>query len=218
MRINKYIAQNSGLSRRVIDEYIGKGKVLVNGRNAEIGQSVSDNDLIVVDGQELKSTPKITILFNKPVGYVCSRQGQGSQTIYDILPDRYNNLKTVGRLDKQSSGLLLLTSDGDLAYQLTHPSQNKTKTYEIVIDKPLEPLHQQMISDIGIELEDGPSRLYLSSEDKDRHKWVVQISEGRNRQIRRTFEKLGYKVIKLHRTGFGPYHIGNLKPGETEPL
>lgn len=218
MRINKYIAQNSGLSRRAIDELINQGRVLVNDREAKIGQSVSENDLIVVDGQEIKPRENITILFNKPVGFVCSRQGQGSKTIYDILPHQYSALKTVGRLDKESSGLILLTSDGDLAQELTHPKYNKTKTYEVTIDKPLEPLHQQMISDIGIELEDGPSRLHLSSEDTSKKQWVVQISEGRNRQIRRTFDKLGYKVTKLHRTAFGPYHIGNLQPGETKAL
>lgn len=156
----------------------------------------------------------MTIMLNKPSGYVSSREGQGSRTVYDLLPAELHTLKTVGRLDKDSSGLLLLTSDGTLAHELTHPSFQKVKAYEVTLDKPLQPLHRQMISDHGITLEDGVSKLELERlHDGDECKWIVRMHEGRNRQIRRTFESLGYNLPRLHRTHFGKYMLGGLKLG-----
>jgi 23S rRNA pseudouridine2605 synthase len=152
---------------------------------------------------------------HKPRGYVVSRQGQGSDTIYDLLPPHYRYLNPVGRLDKDSSGLLLLTNDGKLAQTLTHPSHQKRKLYEVELNKPLEPLHRQMISDHGIQLEDGVSRLLLERrQDGDDTRWLVTMHEGRNRQIRRTFAALGYTVLTLHRTTFGDFALENLGPGK----
>ena len=157
-------------------------------------------------------------MLNKPVGYVCSRRAQGdSPTIYAILPQAFHHLKPVGRLDRNSSGLLLLTNDGDFAFQMTHPKFVKTKVYSVRLDRDLEPLHQQMISDFGVILEDGPSKLHLERlRDDSRREWRVIMSEGRNRQIRRTFASLGYEVKKLHRTSFGNYSLGDMKPGSYE--
>jgi 23S rRNA pseudouridine2605 synthase len=153
-------------------------------------------------------------MLNKPVGYVCSRDGQGSQTVYDLLPSGLHSLKSVGRLDKDSSGLLLLTNDGNLAHQLTHPSFQKTKVYQVSLDKPLQPLHRQLISDHGIQLDDGVSQLELERlTDGDDTQWRVRMHEGRNRQIRRTFESLGYDVRRLHRTGFGEFALSGLAMG-----
>ncbi|HAC55868.1 TPA: ribosomal large subunit pseudouridine synthase B, partial [Candidatus Saccharibacteria bacterium] len=149
------------------------------------------------------------LLLNKPVGYVCSRRRQGdTPTIYELLNPDQQRLKAVGRLDRDSSGILLLTDDGDFAHQMTHPSFAKRKVYEIKLDRDLEPLHQQMINDYGVTLEDGQSKLQLErlSED-ERWSWRVVMSEGRNRQIRRTFAALGYTVTRLHRTAFGPYTL-----------
>jgi 23S rRNA pseudouridine2605 synthase len=123
----------------------------------------------------------------------------------------YQKLKTVGRLDKDSSGLILLTNDGDFAFKHTHPKFKKEKIYKVELDKPLEPLHQQMISDYGVMLDDGPSKFVIIHDD---NQYIVKLSEGRNRQIRRTFAALGYKVEKLHRTNFGIYQLSGLKPGE----
>lgn len=151
--------------------------------------------------------------------YVCSRDGQGGKTIYDLLPPELHHLKPVGRLDKNSSGLLLLTNDGQLAQQLTHPSFQKTKVYNIALNKPLEPLHHQMISDHGVVLEDGISKLQLQRmNETDNNNWKVIMSEGRNRQIRRTFDSLGYNVVKLHRTQFGPYKLNQLASGKFDDL
>jgi 23S rRNA pseudouridine2605 synthase len=215
MRINKFVALATGMSRRTADQAIAEGRVAVNGRPPTAGQQVTDEDQINLDGQTLQKPAATTIMMNKPVGYVVSRDGQGSQTIYDLLPEEYQSLKPVGRLDKDSSGLLLLTNDGTLAQELTHPKYQKQKVYEIELDKPLEPLHQQMINDVGIQLDDGPSRLQLEKLDDARH-WRVRMAEGRNRQIRRTFSALGYEVTKLHRTQFGGYQLNELEPGQTK--
>lgn len=216
MRINKYLAQATGLSRRAADAAIGEGRVTVNGQTAETGSQVGEGDTITLDGRPITPAVKsITIMLSKPVGYVVSRAGQGSKTIYDLLPVKYHRLKPIGRLDKDSSGLLILTSDGDLANQLTHPRYAKTKVYEITLDKPLAPLPRQMISDHGVALDDGPSKLQLDRLiDTDDTQWQVTMSEGRNRQIRRTFSALGYTVTNLHRIQFGSYQLGSLESGQ----
>lgn len=219
MRINRFIAASTGMSRRAADSVITSGRVLVNGKVPQTGQDITDADVVVLGGERLRVAPTQTILFHKPAGYVTSRDGQGSRTIYELLPPELHHLKPVGRLDKNSSGLLLLTNDGELAQELTHPSHQKIKMYEVQIDKPLQPLHRQMITEIGITLDDGPSKFMLEriTEGDDRD-WRVTMHEGRNRQIRRTFEALDYGVKRLHRTHFGSYTLNNLKPGELKKL
>ena len=216
-RLNKFLAEKLGLSRREADNKIARGDILINGKVAELGARIHDDDKITMDGKELDSTPVnyAYLMLNKPEGYVSSRKRQGdTPTLYELLPEKYQNLKTVGRLDKNSSGLILLTNDGDFAFSHTHPKFYKLKTYIVELDRALEPLHQQEISDFGIQLEDGPSKLFLSKLSEDSIKWQVEMSEGRNRQIRRTFAALGYEVKKLHRIEFGNYKLENLKPGE----
>lgn len=216
MRLNKYIALSTGLSRRGADEAIAENRVQINGETTRQGRDITDADTVMLDGN-IVSPPvtTTTIMLNKPRGYVVSRDGQGSQTVYDLLPPELHELKPVGRLDKDSSGLLLLTNDGQLAQELTHPSHQKTKHYEVTLDKPLAPLHRQMISDYGVTLDDGPSKLQLGRlRDSDDQSWEVVMSEGRNRQIRRTFAALGYDVTHLHRTGFGTYMLNGLALGE----
>lgn len=212
MRINKFVASATGLSRRAADVAISAGRVSVNGQPAHLGDDVAPDDVVALD--KLAITPSVktqTVILNKPVGYVVSRNGQGSKTIYDLLPAELHSLKPVGRLDKDSSGLLLLTNDGQLANELTHPSHQKRKVYQVELAEPLQPLHHQMINDHGVKLADGLSRLQLERlRQGDDHAWQVTMSEGRNRQIRRTFQSLGYTVIKLHRTHFGNYNLSQL--------
>ena len=218
MRLNKFLAAGSDLSRRAADTAVASGRVMVNGRTAEQGMDVLVTDKVTLDGQPIKAVVEnVTIILNKPRGYVISRNGQGSKTIYDLLSPGYRSLNPVGRLDKDSSGLLLLTSDGQLANELTHPSRQKLKIYEVQLDKPLEPLHRQMISDHGLMLEDGLSKLQLDRQtDSDDTRWIVHMHEGRNRQIRRTFAALGYTVQTLHRTQFGPYTLDGLAKGSVK--
>lgn len=215
-RLNKYIALHRGISRRQADELIERGRVTINGHVAVLGARLQPGDTVAVNNQPVDdSTEFIYIALNKPVGYVCSRRQQGdSPTIYDLLPQKYKTLKTVGRLDRDSSGIILLTNDGDFALQMTHPRYAKVKRYDISLDHPLEPLHQQMISDFGVDLEDGKSQLTLERVSDDRKDWTVTMREGRNRQIRRTFAALGYTVTNLHRTIFGTYALADLGAGE----
>lgn len=215
-RLNKFVALALGVSRRQADELIEQGTVTVNDQPAKLGQRVTTADTIRYDNKPLTAQTHQLILLHKPVGYLCSRASQGGvPTIYELLPTNLHHLKPVGRLDKDSSGLILLTNDGDFAHQMTHPSFYKIKRYLVTLDQPLQPLHRQMINDFGVQLPDGPSRLTLERQHEgDDHRWIVQMSEGRNRQIRRTFAALGYTVIKLHRTDFGNYTLGDIKRGE----
>lgn len=218
MRLNKYIARATGVSRRKADELIKTEKVAINNKIVHIGVDVSDSDQVTINGRIIKlPTSDTVVIINKPIGYVCSRNAQAvdTRTIYDLLPENLKNLKTVGRLDKDSSGLVILTDNGDLAYKLTHPKFNKTKEYIVVLDNSLAPLHQQMIADFGISLTDGPSKLLLEKLTDDRKTFRVIMHEGRNRQIRRTFGALGYGVKSLHRLVFGPYTLPpTLSPGD----
>ena len=270
VRLNKFLAERLGVSRREADRLISEGKISINGQVANLGDRVNISDgqsqqLTHIDKSDKvcynnKIVPEkaeyIYLAFHKPVGYVCSRHAQSNTpTLYEILPKKYHQLKTVGRLDKDSSGLILLTNDGDFAFSMTHPKFRKNKVYEVELDKPLAPLHQQMISDFGVKLEDGISKFTVikdinnsqrsglaspsssgrvrparrhgrpalilglpasgpPSKEVTQARYVVILSEGRNRQIRRTFAALGYKVTKLHRTGFGKYELGDLKPGK----
>lgn len=210
MRINKFVALASGLSRRKADRLVESGQVFVNGAAAQAGQQVEQSDTVTLGSRRivLPYTTQ-TIMLNKPAGYVCSRDGQGSATIYDLLPPELHHLKPVGRLDKDSSGLLLLTNDGQLAHELTHPKFEKEKVYEVELDKPLV-LEDKAKIEQGVKLEDGLSALRLKGDGKD---WTIAMNEGRNRQIRRTFAALGYKVAKLHRTQFGEYELASTKLG-----
>ena len=256
IRLNKFLAERIGVSRREADDLIAAGQVLVDGQPATLGAHIDKSNKVCYNNKIIPfSTDFLYLAFNKPVGYVCSRRAQGpSPTLYELLPPKYQKLKTVGRLDKDSSGLILLTNDGNFAFELTHPKFHKEKVYEVVLDRPLAPLHQQMISDYGVMLEDGPSRFTViraddvsgrvtalegdpqlsSSEDgggkagRTRHalqkagstrqappnRYTVILSEGRNRQIRRTFAALGYRVISLHRTKFGRFELSGLGEGE----
>ena len=215
-RLNKFVALALGVSRRQADELIEQGKVTVNDQPAKLGQRITATDIIRYGNKRLTAQTHQLILLHKPVGYLCSRASQGGvPTIYELLPKDLHHLKPVGRLDKDSSGLILLTNDGDFAHQMTHPSFYKIKRYLVTLDQPLQPLHRQMINGFGVQLPDGPSRLTLERQHEgDDHRWIVQMSEGRNRQIRRTFAALGYTVTKLHRTDFGSYTLGDIKRGE----
>ena len=252
IRLNRFLAERLGVSRRQADEMIAKGRVRVNGQMAGLGGRVTATDRVEVrDGRRAdrvevrdkrravrQTGPKavvtegahrdarawhvvpwsvrhVYLAMNKPVGYVCSRRRQDTApTIYELLPADLRNLKTVGRLDKDSEGLILLTNDGEFGFQMTHPKFAKHKLYEVELDRALEPLHQQMIGDFGVELKDGRSQLSLTKLDDGRRRWQVEMSEGRNRQIRRTFGALGYTVTRLKRLEFGPYRLSGLQPGE----
>ncbi len=218
MRINRYVALSTGLSRRKAEEYIRNAQVTINGTVADLGRVVAPNDTVMLSGRTIVPHKTRSVALNKPEGYVVSRSGQGSKTIYDLLPAEYQDLKPVGRLDKNSSGLLLLTNDGEFANRLTHPRYAKNKTYEVDVHKPLTDADKTHITDRGVQLDDGLSKLMLAPLDATGKRWQVTMSEGRNRQIRRTFNALGYRVMRLHRTAFGPYLLGTLNSGKLREL
>lgn len=210
MRINRWLSQHTSLSRRKADEALQQGRVTINNKKAELGDAVEYNDTVCLDGAEVASQPikRELYMLNKPVGYVCSRSGQGSKTIYDLLPKPLHHLNPIGRLDKDSSGLLLLTNDGELLNKLAHPSNNHEKVYEVTLQEILTPGQLNQLQ-TGVNIDDARPSL-LKVKPIHNKSYVVIITEGRNRQIRRSFEAIGHKVVRLHRTRQGPYELANL--------
>ncbi len=216
VRLNKYLALQSGISRREADLKIEQGRVSINGQPARLGAVIQpERDTIILDNSAITTAIKRAtyILLNKPLGYVCSRKQQGdSPTIYALLPREYQRLKVAGRLDKDSCGIVLLTDDGDTIFKLTHPKFGKEKRYEVGLNKPLTPADLKKLTG-GIELEDGISAITVSTLSKKSARpnmYLVVMHEGRNRQIRRTFKALGYTVTHLERIKFGPYTLKEL--------
>lgn len=215
MHINKYIAQHTALSRRQADDAVAAGRVTINRSRAMAGNTVEDGDLVTLDNAPIspEHNKKETILLNKPVGYVCSRNGQGSPTVYDLLPKKYENFNIAGRLDKDSSGLVVLTNNGDLLYELTHPSKQKEKVYHVSVNRELaEEELQQLIT--GVDIGEQRPSIFASIEKIGEASYKVTLEEGRNRQIRRSFDGIGTEVVKLKRIKLGNFAIDNLRPKE----
>ena len=207
VRLNKFIANSGICSRREADTYIQTGLVSVNGvRVTELGTKVDPSkDDIRFDGQRLKGEKKVYVLMNKPKDFVTTlADPHAERTVMDLIskslcPER---IYPVGRLDKATTGVLLLTNDGDLAEKLTHPSHGVRKIYQATLDKSLKKEDFDKILD-GIELEDGPIAAdALSYVEGDKTVIGLEIHSGRNRIVRRIFEHLGYKVKKLDRVYF----------------
>ena len=210
MRINKYVSLASGISRRKVDILLKERRIKINNQLAIVGQQVQPNDLIYLNNKILKIPKFTTIILNKPTGYVVSRNGQGSKTVYDLIPKELTNLNPVGRLDKNSSGLLILTNDGELANNLSHPRFIKQKVYIINTDKKISEKDLNAINK-GVKLSDGISYMTISIYKDSGYK--ITMHEGKNRQIRRTLEHLGYKVKSLHRIKFASYDLSDLQLG-----
>ena len=206
------MAAASRLSRRGADEAIASGRVTVNGQPGSVGSTVDAAATIALDGQVLTLPTEFHyVALNKPKGYVVSRTRQGSApTIYELLPQELQAVNPVGRLDKDSSGLLLLSNDGEFLNRAMHPSSGKEKIYELTLNRAITPNDLKRLQQ-GIELEDGISRVRIvSSKGAD---ITVGLQEGRNRQLRRTAEAIGYRVKRLHRVQFGATKLGDLKSG-----
>ena len=222
-RLQKLIA-NAGLaSRRQAEIWIKAGRVSVNGRSATLGESADrEVDRIEVDGRPLARGGEIVcLLLHKPSGYVTSaRDPEGRPVVVDLVKDFRQRLYPVGRLDLTTSGLLLLTNDGELAQRLTHPRHEVEKTYLARIRGHLA-ADQVRRLESGILLEDGPTApakvRVLRSQGS--HGWVeITIREGRNRQVRRMFEAVGLPVSRLQRTRLAFLDLGDLRPGQYRRL
>jgi 23S rRNA pseudouridine2605 synthase len=212
-------------SRRAADQLIASGVVRVNGSAAGTGMVIDpDQDAVTVDGKAVKPpTTHRYLMLNKPLGVITTARDESSRrTVLDVIGDdgkHGRRLFPVGRLDADSTGLLLLTDDGDLAYRLTHPRFNVAKEYEVVVAGLPSSNELKALRD-GVKLEDGVTapaevevlRSTRGSHDAGRAELRVVIREGRHRQVRRMVQAVGHKVLALRRTGFGPLRLGRLKP------
>lgn len=219
MRINKYIANCGFCSRREADFLLDNDKVLLNGKIAAKGDNVDDTDVVEIDGKILCLTKeKKYFMLNKPVGYTTTLKDNFAKNKVIDLFDVKERIYPVGRLDKDSFGLLLFTNDGDLAFKLTHPSHNVEKEYIVKVNKDVKPFDIKKLCD-GVVI-DGKitrkARFIVDGTDSMTVK--VFLKEGRNRQIRKMFDSLGYKVVSLQRISFGNIKLGNLKIGNYREL
>lgn len=223
LRINKYLASAGLGSRRKCEEFVKEGKVRCNGNIiTDLGFLVSAKDKITVDGNEV--TPAVDFLYvmlHKPKGVITSMSDEhGRKTVVDIMPSEYKKLKPVGRLDYDSEGLLLLTNDGDLAFALTHPSHDVSKTYVVRVEGEVKE-SQLAVMRAGVVI-DGVrlSKCKVKILDKvgSDTKLEVVINEGRNRQVRKMFDAVGLNVVFLKRTQIGELKLGGLTRGMVRPL
>jgi 23S rRNA pseudouridine2605 synthase len=218
IRINRFLSNAGVCSRREADKFIASGCVTVNGKIvSELGTKVTLSDDVRFNGEQLNPQTKVYILLNKPKGFVTTTDDpQERKTVMDLVDSACNErIYPVGRLDKETTGLLLFTNDGDLAKKLTHPSHNKKKIYHVFLDKALTKAHLLEIAQ-GITLEDGfiaADSINYASED-DKREVGIEIHSGKNRIVRRIFAHLGYEVQKLDRVYFAGLTKKNLSRGK----
>ncbi|CUU06694.1 ribosomal large subunit pseudouridine synthase B [Candidatus Kryptobacter tengchongensis] len=218
IRLNKYLAMCGIASRRKADELIQQGRVAVNGEViTQLGIKIDPRkDKVTVDGKPVKPEEKfVYIVLNKPKDCITTvKDEKGRRTVLDLVKVK-QRIFPVGRLDRNTTGVLLLTNDGELAYRLMHPKFKIEKAYKVEIDKPIKPEDIEKLKR-GIMLDGRKTEacdIYILP-DSDRKELGITIHEGRYRQIRRMFERLGYKVRKLHRVSFGGITVSGMKRGE----
>lgn len=218
VRLNKYIASCGYCSRRKADELIESGKVCVNGKTVtEMGFSVSNKDKVTVENKLIKPEQLTYIRYYKPAGYITTMDDEkGRKTIYDILPEEVQNLKPIGRLDKDSTGLLILTNDGDFINEFAHPSVKVPKIYRVCAQGKMN-LNDLVLMEKGIEIEKGQiayaQARIVEFEGKDTV-LEIMLTQGLNRQIRKMLDFLGHSVISLKRISMGPVDLEGLKKGQ----
>lgn len=226
MRLNKFLAQSGLGSRRAVEQLILDGIVKVNGKPVtELATQVDlEHDTVEVQGRTVRPVRKLEyIALNKPRGYDVTRGGRHHhRRAWDLLPEgTHPSVQSVGRLDRDSMGLLLFTNDGELAFRLTHPSYGCQKTYEVAVEGNVAPETAQQLMN-GVELEDGLARAVLAvkmpSTEEGISRLKVIMEEGRNRIVRRMFEALRYPVVALNRTAIGGLTLGIIPRGKTRPL
>lgn len=222
MRINKYLAECGVCSRRAGDKLVEEGRVKVNNKVVNVGYNVKPNQTVLVDGKKVVKAANYTyILFNKPKGCLTTvSDDRGRKTVMDYIDYTRERLFPVGRLDYDSEGLLILTNDGDLAFRLTHPKNEITKTYQVKIEGSLT---QDEISKLkrGVMIDGIKSkkaRIKILSEDNGITKIQVKISEGRNHHIKKMFDAVGKNVVFLRRTAIEDLKIGGLGRGTFREL
>lgn len=222
-RLQKVIAQSGYCSRRKAEEYIIQGKVKVNGKVTDIlGTKVHLNDTIEINGTVLEKEEHVYYVMNKPKGCVCtSRDELGRKTVLDYMPSE-KRIYPVGRLDFDTSGVLFLTNDGDFANKMIHPRYHLPKTYIVNLQGILkdEDIKQLRRGLKGAHEKYLPAKVYLfdTDEGRDRCRFELTITEGKNHQVKNMMELLGYKVRRLHRKKVGFVEVEDLKPGQYRRL
>ena len=221
-RLNKYIASSGLCSRRKADELIESGVVMVNGKIVtELGYGVQPKDKVFVNKKLIHPVKHEYYRFYKPAGYITTSDDEkGRKTIYDLLPERLHHLKPVGRLDRESTGLLILTNDGDLINDLTHPSAKVPKLYRVTINGKITQNDIDKMSK-GIEIEPDKkayAQVDILEIDNDSTTMEILLFQGMNRQIRKMFEYLGLEVISLKRIQHATLNLDGLKRGEFKPI
>ena len=223
MRLNKFLAHCGIASRRAADEFILQGQVQVNGKVVqEMGHKVGPDDEVRFKGKVIKPVDKLVYyLMNKPKNVMCtSSDEKGRRTVIDLLKaDVKERVYPVGRLDRNTTGLLLLTNDGELTKKLTHPSHKVPKVYHVTLDKPFSPKDLETLRE-GISLEDGeikPDSLHYV-EELGKKDLYIELHSGKNRIVRRIFEHMGYEVVKLDRVYYAGLTKKNISRGRYRPL
>lgn len=221
MRLNKFLSQAGICSRRMADTMISEGRVLINGTTATMGDKVSDTDEITVDGKIVTAkdiTKRKVYAYNKPAGIVCSMKDQSGEgnSLFDVLR-MDERVYPIGRLDKDSEGLLLLTNDGDLANEIMSANAYHEKEYEVFVDKVVTDLFLKKMSE-GVKITLKDEREYVTRPCKvnrlSEKSFSIVLTEGKNRQIRRMCETLGYRVKRLRRIRIMNVYLGDLKSGK----
>lgn len=221
-RLNKYIASSGLCSRRKADELIASGAVTINGKKiTEQGYCVGAKDKVFVENKLIHPVKHQYYRFYKPAGYITTSDDEkGRKTIYDLIPENLHNLKPVGRLDRESTGLIILTNDGDLINDLTHPSVKVPKLYKVTINGKIT---QNDIDKMykGIEIEPDKiayAEVDVTEIDNSHTTMDVMLYQGLNRQIRKMFAHLGYEVVSLKRVQHAILTLDGLKRGEFKPI
>lgn len=222
MRINKYLAASGVASRRECDKLVEEGKVLVNGRRAALGMEVSDDDDVTVNGNKVTVKKNEYYILNKPKGYICSvSDDKGRKTVLDLMPSNVGRIYPVGRLDYDSEGLLILTTDGELAHRLTHPSNEVPKTYLVKIEGTANETALNPIRS-GVEIDGGyvtkKCKAHIVETNKEYTKIHVTLTEGKNREVRKMFAAIGKEVTLLKRIKVGDLTLRGLDRGAYRKL
>ncbi|MBR4362274.1 MAG: rRNA pseudouridine synthase [Ruminococcus sp.] len=224
IRIQKMIADSGYCSRRKAEELISRGKVKVNGHPVKLGDKCGFKDLITIDGERIYMPRKKNLLYimmNKPRGYVTTVSDElDRRCVMDLLDGVEERVYPIGRLDRNSEGLLLFTNDGDFANSIMHPSRHVSKTYRVTVRPDINDEQLVRLSE-GVDI-DGkmtlPASVVVKDKTPGRVVLLITIKEGRNRQIRRMCEAVGLEVARLRRISIGPVKLGMLKPGAWREL
>lgn len=216
MRLNAYLARAGVASRRKADDLIKAGRVTVNGDPGQLNTFVQSHDVVEVDGRRVAKQTLAYLLLNKPAGTVTTASDpQGRRTVVELVPSE-PRVVPVGRLDLDTTGALLLTNDGDLAHRLAHPRYGVEKTYVAELSRAPSDAQIAQLAE-GIELDDGPTAP-ARARRVTKNTVELTIHEGRNRQVRRMFEALGHRVVRLHRSRYAGLSADDLEPGAWREL